>query len=197
MIILACFVKRKKENKPEVKDSYFLRGEIDSFLISYAKDSVFSTQINVYIYNKIHKTADEINKKKVDQCGNACYQVDVYIKSLSLLGINSLPWVGYDMAFLLSHSSIENNGEAVANTGIYPDKNSEPVKIPIKNMKKVKVYGCHLSGKPGGTLSKPTVADKLADDLKRLPVKKFCNKKTYIQIVSAKSNNYQYAGDRR
>jgi hypothetical protein len=111
--------------------------------------------------------------------------MDIYRDALNENGIRRLPWNTYDLAILITHSEFLPQGKSYLTTGEGKIRNNQGIRIEIDSLKRVDVYGCHLSGVRGGKLAHTQVVEMVIARLKKLKKKKCCMHPERIQIVSA------------
>ena len=89
---------RYKENE----EYMFINNDIATFTHVPEKNYKYPTEY--YWIGAENMLKDEINKRNAaskDLQGRQCYQIDIYEKALTLHGLYSLPWEGYDKAILI------------------------------------------------------------------------------------------------
>ncbi len=158
------------------EDKYDIRN--DSFLHKRCTRSSYAAPyFNTHI-GEVHKVAQSL-KDKHDAQKRRCFVVHVYSKVLSEKGFKELPLPGYDIAYLISHSSYID--DKVFECSL----NSSIKRRCAYSNKRLKVFGCHLSGYPGGEILQTETLKKLARALSDLHKIKDCPKISKIQVVSA------------
>ena len=178
----------------ESKTEYFvythdMGGGVSSFLQSYADTN--KTILDHYIYNVFcYGELLNVIAKMEEVDVNDCYDVDVFRPALSMQGIAKLPWPGYDEALLLSHSEYIDENISYLDTGIYAPDGEYPIQVEINSLKNIRVFGCHLSGRKGGTIGVGDACTRLMKTIKEYPIIDCCRKK-HIQVVSTRSNPYE------
>lgn len=188
---MMCKNKDRTEANYENYSDYFLEVDnknrlIDSFLLVNNNDSPQAPYYNKHAYESLLKATQ---KERKDKQGRECYIIDIYRKALSLRGIISLPWEGYDEAILITHSEYVNDEISYIDSGISVPGSNQNIYIQVSSSKNVHTYGCHLSGKPGGCVQVSDVLNMILEYLNNLKVGECCLKATRIQIVSARLTN--------
>jgi RHS repeat-associated protein len=172
---------RYKENE----EYMFINNDIATFTHVPEKNYKYPTEY--FWIGAENMLKDEINKRNAaskDLQGRQCYQIDIYEKALTLHGLYSLPWEGYDKAILITHSMYINEIVSYYDTGIYLPDSRQSIKVQI-GAPNVEVFGCHLSHEVGGKLEyRREVLPLLFQYLDQLKYRDCCEKIIYIQIVS-------------
>lgn len=96
-------------------------------------------------------------------------------------------WKGYDEALLITHSSYINDHLSYIDSGISVNGNN--IFVAIESLSNVRVFGCHLSGKVGGSLSIADITNRIVQYLRNLKVDTCCKSVKRIQIVSTRMQN--------
>ena len=172
---------RYKENE----EYMFINNDIATFTHVPEKNYKYPTEY--YWIGAENMLKDEIDKRNAaskDLQGRQCYQIDIYEKALTLHGLYSLPWEGYDKAILITHSMYINEIVSYYDTGIYLPDSRQSIKVQI-GAPNVEVFGCHLSHEVGGKLEyRRDVLPLLFQYLDQLKYRDCCERIIYIQIVS-------------
>lgn len=129
----------ENENRTEVNyenySDYFLEVDnknrkVDSFLLINNNDSLQAPYYNKYVYESLLKAAQ---KERKDKQGRECYIIDIYRKALSLRGVISLPWKGYDEAILITHSEYVNNEISYIDSGVSVPGSNQNIYIQVSS----------------------------------------------------------------
>ena len=126
---------------------------------------------------------DRMNSIECKEFKKHKFKIDVFQRSINLAGVMSLPWEGYDMAVLISHTVyksefecvIENHGQSISSHEVPGFKNGRLV-----------IFGCHLSRRPNVKLTHMATLREVMNYLMIVEMHATCSCKSpmKIQIVS-------------
>ena len=126
---------------------------------------------------------DRMNSIECKEFKKHKFKIDVFQRSINLAGVMSLPWEGYDMAVLISHTVyksefecvIKNHGQSISSHEVPGFKNGRLV-----------IFGCHLSRRPNVKLTHMATLREVMNYLMIVEMHATCSCKSpmKIQIVS-------------
>ena len=126
---------------------------------------------------------DRMNSIECKEFKKHKFKIDVFQRSINLAGVMSLPWEGYDMAVLISHTVyksefecvIKNHGQSISSHEVPGFKNGRLV-----------IFGCHLSRRPNVELTHMATLREVMNYLMIVEMHATCSCKSpmKIQIVS-------------